>query len=263
MNGPTQNSETPLNQNVVVSRKSYSKNLVLIFTITFVFSIGVLGGYFLGVNKKLDIDQKQRVQPTPEIEPNITTPTSFPSERLSPVSITGWETRTFEIKHESFFAGEQILNIGVKIPQNWKIEVNQKDIEKDFLITNCSVYTLSSEDQYLKLTLEPICTAWSSELSDWPINSVVVLEQVRDSHRGSDVSYRVRFSESDRVYSYVDGSKTQLMDAIAVGYAPPNESNLDFIFIPAYLYATYSGPETQRDYFLGIADQIAASITLQ
>lgn len=138
-----------------------------------------------------------------------------------------------------------------------------KNIEESFLIKNCSLYTISDSNQYLTLILEPICTGWTAKYSDWPSDSVVVLEETRNSHSGPRVNYRVRFSKLADEHFYVDGSKTQLMDAIAIGYTPPNESTLDFIFIPANLKAVYSGPKEQRDYYLGIADQIAASITLR
>lgn len=125
INNQAQNSSEFFNQNVGILKKVLPKTSIVIFPIIFAFLIGGLGGYFLGITKNRDTDQPQQVQPTDKLEHTEAASTPVPIETLTPVSITDWETQTFEIE-ETTFAGKQTLRMEVKIPQNWKIQVNQK-----------------------------------------------------------------------------------------------------------------------------------------
>lgn len=160
----------------------------------------------------------------------------------------------------------------VKIPSNWTLQTTQIASNSDYLIKNCSIYTVTSKDQLIKLVLQPICKGWAAKHSNWPPDGIIVLQQKRNGNDGPHNYYRIRYTNSVNNYNYVDSqtninssldkNKDQVMDAITIGYTPPDESIGDYSFIPAYLTAAYSGSDSQKDKYLTIVDQIAASITL-
>lgn len=213
--------------------------------------------------------------PTPMKKSKVeeTFPTVEPTVILTERNVTNWKTQTISIQVESAMLGKQTFIIELKIPSDWNMQTYPRQAESNNMIKNCSDYVITSPTVGLSMTLSPICSGWVAKYSSWPTNAIIVLQQKRSGNDGLHNYYRVRYETTSNNYRYIDAvtdthhsldqSKDQVMDAILIGYAPPNESKNDFFFIASHLTATYHPSAGEEEKFLSIADQIASSLNLR
>ncbi len=257
--------------NQSIPATNYWKIATIVLSVLMV--ILVSGGiYILGNNQQKNISSLPT--PTTSAETNKmeeTNPAAKPTTIPSVANVINWKTQTISIQHEDDKLGKQTFTIGLKIPSDWNIQTYPRQADSNYMIKNCSDYIITSPTVGLSMTLSPICSEWVSKHSSWPINAFIV-QQKQNANDGSYNYYRVRYTTTQNNYSYVDGtsdlnrsldkSQDQVMDAISIGYAPPNESKNDFFFIPAHLTATYHPASGEEEKYLSIADQIASSLNL-
>jgi len=261
--------QNPVSQPMQLMEKP-KVNYWMIITFVLLIILVVGGMYTFNLAAKFSNSKNaNKISPTTNTEPTpITTVTASPTNNVV------WKTQIIPIQHESAFLGSKTVNLEMKIPTDWTIQTSQITTDlANSTIKNCSISTIISKDQSMKATFAPICTGWSAQYSVWPGDTVIALQQKRGGNDGLHNFYRVRVTSSVNNYNYVDAmtepdrpldkNKDQVMDALLIGYAPPNESKDDFFFIAAHLTANYSGQTSARDNFLSVVDQIAASITLK
>lgn len=233
------------------------------------------GAYYLGTQQN-----KPTSQAIQQTTPNTNTPTTAftqpsPTEipAVNPLANLTWKTQSIDIQEDTERTGKITINMELKLPSDWVFQTTPLASNPDNLIKNCSTYTINSKDQTMKMTLQPICQGWGSKNSNWPTDAVLAFQRACSGNDGPHTCYRVRYSTSVNNYNYVDAmtdpnrpldkSKDQIEDALVIGYTPPNDNKGDFFFIPGHLTAVYSGNANQKDNYLTVADQIAASITLR
>lgn len=201
-------------------------------------------------------------------------PTSTTVVTTNPSNNVVWKTQMIPIQEQSELLGNKTINLEIKVPSDWTIQTSSVAVDPaTSTIKNCSISTITSKNQSLKITLAPICTGWSAQYSVWPSTGVIVLQQKRGGNNGLHNFYRVRVTNSINSYNYVDAdtepnrpldNKTdQIMDALTIGYSPPNEGKDDFFFIAAHLTANFSNQKGITDNSLPIVDQIATSLVLR
>jgi hypothetical protein len=212
-------------------------------------------------------------QPTQIITTSTTEiPQPSPTE-VNLIADLTWKTQKISIEEETARTGKISINMELKLPSDWAFQTTPVTSTADDLIKNCSTYTITSKDLAMKLTLQPLCQGWGSKSFNWPTDAVIAFQRNCSGNDGPHTCYRARYSTSANNYNYVDAmtepnrpldkSKDQVMDALLIGYTPPNDDTGDFFFIPSHLTTTYSGTVNQKDNYLSVADQIAASITLR
>ena len=277
MDIPIQNQnavETPRNQppqSSIINQKGF---FPIIIGVIILLVVVAGGAYYLGTqqNKPTGQTTKQKTQiiqtPTTQVlQPSPTTSTQNPITDLT------WKTQKIAIEEETIIRGKQTINMELKLPSDWTFQASPVASNPDNMIKNCSTYTITSKDQAIILTLQPICQGWAGKSSSWPTDAVIAFQRNCAGNDGQHTCYRVRYSTRSNNYNYVDvmtepnrpldKSKDQVQDAMIIGYTPPNDSKDDFFFIPGHLTTTYSGTANQKDNYLSVADQIAASVTLR
>ncbi|OGK13744.1 hypothetical protein A2861_03600 [Candidatus Roizmanbacteria bacterium RIFCSPHIGHO2_01_FULL_38_15] len=268
-------SEIPVQPQPIQSHVNNQKRFFPIVLGVIILLLVVGGGaYYLGTQQNKPMSQITQ-QPTPI----VTTPTteiSQPSQTeasvANPVANLTWKTQKISIEEETAIRGKQTINMELKLPSDWTFQTTPVASNPDNMIKNCSTYTIVSKDQAIRLTLQPICQGWAGKSSSWPTDAVIAFQRSCAGNDGAHTCYRVRYSTTSNNYNYVDAmtepnrpldkSKDQVQDTMIIGYTPPNDSKDDFFFIPGHLTTTYSGTANQKDNYLSVADQIAASVTL-
>lgn len=262
----------PIQQPPVNNQKGFLP--IIIGVIILLLVVGG-GAYYLGTQQN-----KPTTQITQQPTPTVATPTTEGSQpsptevsAVNPLANLTWKTQKINIEEETAIRGKQTINMELKLPSDWTFQASSVTSKPDDLIKNCSTYAITSKDQAIRLTLQPICQGWAGKSSSWPTDAVIAFQRNCAGNDGAHTCYRVRYSTTSNNYNYVDAmtepnrpldkSKDQVQDALIVGYAPPNDNKDDFFFIPAHLTTTYSGAANQKDNYLSIADQIAASVTLR
>lgn len=276
MNSPVQPgnpSEIPVQAQPIQPPVNNQKVLLPIALGIIILLLVVGGGaYYLGTQQSRLADQDAK-QPTQVI---TTSTTQIPQPSPTGVNLIAdltWKTQKISIEEENARMGKVTINMELKLPSDWVFQTTPVTSNADDLIRSCSTYTITSKDRAIKLTLQPICQGWGSKSFSWPTDAVIAFQRNCSGNDGPHTCYRVRYSTSANNYSYVDvmtepnrpldKSKDQVMDALLIGYTPPNDDTNDFFFIPGHLTTTYSGTVSQKDNYLSVADQIAASITLR
>lgn len=273
-----QQATTPAQDNtpepIVNSPIPNQKGFVPIVIGVVILLIVVAGGaYYLGTKqfKQNPVPLNSQTNASPSITVPVNTITSA-SPMTTPAKDITWKTQTITIQEESAMLGKQTFNIELKIPNDWNMQTYPRQADSSNMIKNCSDYVITSPIVGLSMTLSPICSGWAAKYSSWPNDSVIALQQKRGGNDGMHNYYRVRYSTSGNNFAYADAMtdldkpldrSKDLMDAILIGYAPPNESKNDFFFIAAHLTTTYHPAAGDQEKYLSIADQITASITLR
>ena len=258
--------------NQSIPATNYWKIATIVLSVLLV--ILVSGGiYILGNNQQKNISSLPTPTPAETSKIEETIPTAKPTAIPSVSNVTNWKTQTISIQEESEMLGKQTFTIELKIPSDWNMQTYPRQADSNNMIKNCSDYVITSPIVGLSMTLSPICSGWAAKYSSWPTNAVIAMQQKRSGNDGPHNYYRVRYTTTQNNYSYVDSmsdpnrsldkSKDQVMDAISIGYAPPNESKNDFFFIASHLTATYHPAAGEEEKFLSIADQIASSLNLR
>lgn len=233
------------------------------------------GAYYLGTQQNKPMNQAIQQPNTNTDTPTTAVAQPSPKEisAVNPLANLTWKTQSIDIQEDTERTGKITVSMELKLPSDWTFQTTPLTSNPDNLIKNCSTYTIASKDQVMKLTLQPICQGWGSKNSSWPMDAVLAFQRTCSGNDGPHTCYRVRYSTSANNYNYVDAmtepnrpldkSKDQVEDALVIGYTPPNDNKGDFFFIPGHLIAVYSGTATQKDNYLNVADQIAASIKLR
>jgi len=252
--------------------KNYWKIATIILSIL-VMALVTGGVYLLSNNQQKSITNLSTPSLTEKSTIEEATPTIKPTVIPAVGNITNWKTQTILIQEESASLGKQTFIIELKIPSDWNMQTYPRQADSNSMIKNCSDYVITSPIVGLSMTLSPICSGWVAKYSSWPTNAVIVLQRKQNGNDGPHNYYRVRYTTTPNNYNYVDGmtdpnrsldqNKDQVMDAILIGYAPPNESKNDFFFIASHLTATYHPVAGEEEKFLSIADQIASSLSLR
>lgn len=231
------------------------KKFIYIFiSLLFLVSISIAGYYFL----------KHKNKPVPNSNQN--------NVGIYDINKIQWKKETFDLKRKQIDVPINLsLTIEAEIPEEWSTEIikQEGDIK---LYEECFEYVFMSSNGETQVILELNCSGWAAEYSKWPENSVTVLEQERSSHSGLITRYRIRTSEITNNYNYFDASipinekldkdKHKVMNAIMIGYAPPNDSTNDFDFISANLTMLYPESDLEKECFFKISDHIAASLKI-
>lgn len=183
-----------------------------------------------------------------------------------------WEQKSFEIQTKAEYIRNPSFKLTFNIPDTWDIQIEKKKVDSNCMIKDYSQYSFISEDSSMQLILESICTGWSAKYSDWPLNSVNILER-RQNGNGASTLYRVRYMDSNNIYKYIDGTieigktfdktKDKVMDVIMISYHSPYDQENDFYFLVSNLRAEYKELPSNEKVYLEIADKIAASLALE
>lgn len=270
---PGNPSEIPI-QAQPVQPPVNSRKVLLPIILGIIILLLVVGGgaYYLGTQQNKLTSQVVQ-QPTPIVTTSTTEiPQPSPTE-VNLIADLTWKTQKISIEEETERTGKITINMELKLPSDWAFQTTPATSNPDDLIKNCSTYTITSKDQVMKLTLQPVCQGWGSKNFSWPTDAVIAFQRNCSGNDGPHTCYRVRYSTSANNYNYVDArtepnrlldkARDQVQDAMIIGYTPPNDNTGDFFFVPGHLTTTYSGTVTQKDNYLSVADQIAASITLR
>ena len=231
----------------------------LVYLLLLLLSIGTVSvlGYYLFKNS---------VRPSPSSNRN---------DNEAPQTTIDWKKETFEItRKKTEIPADLTLKIEMDIPEEWSIKIvqNGNGKENNNTYEECNKYILSSPNEKSQMILEPYCSGWAAEYSKWPSDSVIVKKQKRASNSGLGLYYRIRYTNLDNTYTYIDAATDQndildinknlVMNAILIGHEPPNENIGDFEFIPAKLTAVYQGYDEAKEKQLDIMDHITVSIKL-
>lgn len=280
MNTPTQPvkpTEIHVQPQIIQPPVYNQKGLLPIILGAIVLLVIVGGGaYYLGTQQNKPTNQVIQQPPaitTSTPTPTVTQPSPTEITPVNPLVNLTWKTQSIDIQEDTERTGKITINMELKLPSDWTFQTTPLTSSPDNLIKNCSTYTIASKDQVMKMTLQPICQGWGSKNSSWPLDAVLAFQRACSGNDWPHTCYRVRYSTSVNNYNYVDAmtepnrpldkSKDQVEDALVIGYTPPNDNKGDFFFIPGHLTAVYSGTANQKDDYLTVADQIAASITLR
>jgi len=254
-----------------LSAMNWWKIATIVLSVVLILLVGV-GVYILGSRREEEISNLSTSTPAKKsgvIEsPPVVESTASSSEK----TVIDWKSQTLEIIHESAFAGKQTLSMEIRIPEGWTLQTYSRKTDPNSLIKNCSDYVITSPTGDLSLQLSPICSGWAARYSSVPSDAVIVSQQRQIGDDGLHNYYRVRYETSPNNYSYVDAmvdpdrsldkDRDKIMDAVLIGYPSSNET-INTFFIAAYLTATYHPAAGEKEKFLSIADQIAASLTLR
>ena len=260
---PAPETQTPVTQPIqTTSNNSSNKTkyiLLSVFILLIIFLVGG-GAYYLGgANQKSN--PKINNNPTVINATPTSTVQSTPNPTATPSSAdVTWETKTISINSNNAILGNNTVNIAVMIPNGWNMQTTQAKSGA------CTETTITSP-RGLTFKLTFICTGWEAKYSPWPSDAIVALQQKRMIQGPLQNYYRLRYQTSPGTYNYVDAekdaslpqdkSKDQVMDAVLIGYPPPNEGTHDFFFSAAHLTVTSSEASD-----LVLADKIAASIVV-
>lgn len=213
-----------------------------------IISLLSLSGFSYSYLQTQSLKQQLAMQPSP-------TPTITSSPNPSPS--TTWTTKTYSLK-SGFEGGEIVANLEFKLPTNWSVETTPRT--EQGILKECKDYVIKAPNNTTTLTLSPICTSWGAHLAPWPSNTKIVMQRQQGTNSGTITKYRVRYSNNQNQYTYIDAdSSNQIMDAMMITFTPPNENKYDYYFVPFSLTTTPIESET----ILETIDQIAASISLK
>lgn len=180
-----------------------------------------------------------------------------------------WKTETVEItiNDERYNIKDQILNMSIQIPISWELKTNSQLFSgSQFLVKDCVEYEISSPDQIAVLKIQLRCTGWSLNYSDWPKDAVIVTELEK-------LSYIIRTLDIEKnVFNYINGQSvepaskfTYIEEFPASVYKPLifKKPATERLIVPIdELSFQYSGPNSEKEQYLSIADQIVASIEI-
>lgn len=213
------------------------KVLGLGFVIIFLLFVIGGGGYYLGTKKDTPIENPSNT--TISITPQ---PTSLPSTKTEQLDLYG---------------------LSIELPTNWTLEeVNRRpeptgpgDPVKGH---GCADYEIKSAENYVTLSLKPICGFADGGADTLPLDAVVVKDlgdkEIVRIKKGTGYEYgisgEVEFTEKDN---------SKIMKKMYTRVLSYGE-NQDLIFIGTGLI--YSGPEQEKDKYLDEADMIVSSLKL-
>lgn len=255
-------NQSPATQPVQTTTNNSSSKTrhILLAVVALLILIVVGGAYYLGgANQKSN--PKINNNPTVINATPTSTVSSTPNLTANPGSTdVTWDTKTISRKVTGGILGNSTINIELKIPHGWIFQTNSQTS------SNCTSTTITSPTKS-SVNLTDLCNGWEAKYSPWPSDAIIALQQQRMNTSGLQNYYRLRYKTSTGVYNYVDAekdanlpqdkSKDQVMDAVLIGYPPPNEGTHDFFFSAAHLTVTSNDAND-----LALADKIAASIVV-
>lgn len=211
----------------------------------------ILGTTVLAVTVFFAGYQYSQKQTAPVSKPNptpvvVTTPTPNPTEN--------WKTHAIDL-----------YKLQLSIPSNWTIqEINRRpEPTREFdpkTGHDCADYLITSQDNYVKLSLKPTCGFAEGLPNPWPKDTIVVKELGNDS-------YLIRYFDAAKsAYIYAHGGEGTFEDERgkhqekthtgALGFG--TGQNLVFIFTEMH----YSGPDTSKELYLRDTDKVVISLKL-
>lgn len=194
------------------------------------------GGYYLGTQK------------------------SIPTENLSNtnISTTPQPTSSPLIKTEQL----DLYGLSIELPTNWTLEeVNRRPEPTGPGAVHghdCADYEIKSAENYVTLSLKPICGFADGGADTLPLDAVVVKDlgdkEIVRIKKGTGYEYGI---SSEVEFTEKDNSK--IMKKLYTRVLSYGE-NQDLIFIENELI--YSGPELEKDKYLSEADNVVSSLKL-